>query len=172
MPFRGPLKLGQRPLNERRRNMIRLLLVAALTVALMSGACVQMQNQRNHSESLSPANTLIAYENETWRLIKRKDLKGFASYLAEEFYDIFPDGEERTKPELLAFLSGADLKDYRLSNFRVTMLNEDAAIITYQVDARAFIQGREISMNNSVTSGWAKRCGRWLNVSAVASARP
>ena len=86
-----------------------------------------MQNPRNCSESLSPADTLIACENETWSLIKRKDLKGFASYLAEDFYDIFPDGEERTKSELLEFLSSADLKDYRLSNFRVTMLNQDAA---------------------------------------------
>ena len=131
-----------------------------------------MQSQRNRSERLYPADTLIAYENETWSLIERKDLKRFASYLAEDFYDIFPDGKERTKSELLEFLSGADLKDYRLSNFRVTMLNADAAIVTYHVDARAFIQGREISMENSVTSGWAKRDGRWLNVSAVASARP
>jgi hypothetical protein len=105
-------------------------------------------------------------------IIKGKDLKGFASCLAEDFYDIFPDGEERTKSELLKFLSGADLKDYRLSNFRVTMLNQDAAIVTYQADARALIQGKEILMKNSVTSGWAKRGGRWLNVSAVASARP
>jgi hypothetical protein len=137
----------------------------------MSGACARMQNQRNRSKKLSQTNTLIAHENETWRLIKQKDLNGFASYLAEDFYDIFPDGKERTKSELLEFLSGADLKDYRLSHFRVTMLNQDAAIITYQVDARALIQGREISMNNSVTSGWAKRDSRWLNVSAVASAR-
>lgn len=51
------------------------------------------------------------------------------------------------------------------------MLTHDAAILTYQVDAHAVIDGKEISMNNSVTSGWAKRGGRWLNVSAVASAR-
>jgi Domain of unknown function (DUF4440) len=152
--------------------MRRLLLLAALTVALTNGACVKMQNPRNRSERLSPADTLIACENETWSLIKGKDLKGFASYLAEDFYDIFPDGEERTKSELLKFLSGADLKGYRLSNFRVTMLNQDAAIVTYQADASALIQGKEILMKNSVTSGWAKRGGRWLNVSAVASARP
>ena len=152
--------------------MRRLLLQALLTVALMSSACVQMQNQRNPSERLSSADTLIAYENETWSLIKRKDLKGFASYLAEDFYDIFPDGKERTKSELLEFLSGADLKDYRLNKFRVTMLNQGAAIVTYEVDARALIEGKEISMKNYVTSGWAKRGRRWLNVSAVAWARP
>ena len=130
-----------------------------------------MQNQDNRSKPPSPAETLIAHEQKTWSLIKQKDLKGFGSYLADDFYDIFPDGRERTKSELLEFLSGAELQDYRLSNFRVTMLNPDAAIVTYQVDAQAVIEGREISMKNSVTSGWAKRGGKWLNVSAVASAR-
>lgn len=127
-----------------------------------------MQKPRKRSGEHSPADTLIAYENDTWSLIKRKDLKGFATYLAEEFYDIFPDGEERTKSELLEFLNGADLKQYRLSNFRVTMLNQSAAVITYQVDGRAVIQGEPISIKNSVTSGWAKRSGKWLNVFAVA----
>lgn len=129
-----------------------------------------MENQE--TKDMATADTLIAYEHETWSLIKRKDLDGFASYLAEDFYDIFPDGKERTKSELLEFLGDADLKEYRLGNFRVTMLTRDAAIVTYHVDARAVIQGKEIAMSNSVTSGWAKRDGRWLNVSAVASAQP
>jgi ketosteroid isomerase-like protein len=130
-----------------------------------------MLNQPNYSDRLSAGDTLIACENETWRLIQQKDLKRFASYLAEDFYDIFPDGKERTKSELLKFLSGADLKDYQLSHFRVTMLNQEAAVVTYYVDAHASIQGNEISMKNSVTSGWAKRGDKWLNVFAVASAR-
>ena len=73
--------------------------------------------------------------------------------------------------ELLEFLSEADLKDYQLSDFRVTVMNKDAAVVTYHVKARAVIQGKEISMKNSVTSGWARRGGQWLNVFAVASAR-
>ena len=119
----------------------------------------------------SAADVLIEHEKQTWALIQQKDLEQFATYLAEDFYDIFPGGEERSKSELLDFLSNAELKEYELTNFRVTMLNSDAAIVTYTVDARATIGGKEISMHNAVTSGWAKREGRWLNVSAVASAR-
>jgi hypothetical protein len=127
--------------------------------------------EHNRSERLSAEQTLIENENETWRLIKQKDLTGFASYLAEDFYDIFPDGREQTKPEVLEFLRGAELKEFQLSNFRVTMLNAAAAIVTYHVNARALIEGEEACMKNSVTSGWAKRGDRWLNVSAVAVAR-
>ena len=119
----------------------------------------------------SAADILVEREKLTWALIRQKDLEQFATYLAEDFYDIFPDGEERSKSELLEFLSNAELQQYELANFRVTMLNSDAAIVTYNVDARATLGGKEISMHNAVTSGWAKREGRWLNVSAVASAR-
>jgi hypothetical protein len=119
----------------------------------------------------SAADILVDHERQTWALIQQKDLEKFATYLAEDFYDIFPDGAERSKPQLLEFLSKAHLKEYELTTFRVTMLNPDAAIVTYNVNARAVIQGTEISMHNAVTSGWARRDGRWLNVSAVASTR-
>lgn len=132
---------------------------------------MQKQKQTN-SERGASVEAVIACERETWSLIQQKDLEGFASYLAEDFYDIFPDGVERTKSEMLQFLRGAELKEYRLGNFRVTMLNEGAAIVTYEVDARAVIEGKTVAMKNSVTSGWAKRGGRWLNVSAVATTRP
>ena len=71
----------------------------------------------------------------------------------------------------MEFLRTAELKEHRLSNFRVTMLNADAAVVTYFVDARASVDGENISLKNSVTSGWAKRSGKWLNVFAVATAR-
>ena len=50
---------------------------------------------------------------QTWALIQQKDLEKFATYLAEDFCDIFPDGEERSKSTLLEFLSNADLKEVR-----------------------------------------------------------
>jgi hypothetical protein len=111
------------------------------------------KKQQNSSEHFSAKDTLIACENETSRLIKQGDLWGVAVYLADDLYDIFADGVERTKSELLEFLREADLKDYQISNFRVTMLNKDAGVVTYHVNARALIQGKEISMKNSVT--WA-----------------
>jgi hypothetical protein len=120
----------------------------------------------------SSAETLIACERDTWNLIQRKDLQGFARYLADDFYDIFPDGTQRTKSELLEFLTRAELKKYHLSNFRVTMLNEDAAVVTYRANARARIEGEEIALRENVTGGWARRGGRWLNVFAIGTPLP
>lgn len=72
------------------------------------------------------------------------------------------DVRDRTRASLLC-----ELKEFHLSNFRVTMLNPDAAIVTYRADARAVIQGKEVSLKESVTAGWSRRNGRWLNVCAI-----
>ncbi len=105
-------------------------------------------------------------------MIQRRDLQGFSRYLADDFYDIFPDGAQRTKSELLEFLSQAELKEYHLSNFRVTMLNEDAAVVTYRATAQARIEGAEVALRENVIGGWARRAGRWLNVFAIGTPLP
>jgi hypothetical protein len=64
---------------------------------------------------------------------------------------------------LLEFLSRAELKEYKLSNFRVTMLNDEAAVVIYRAEARARIQGEEVALRSSVTAGWAKRGGRSMS---------
>lgn len=78
--------------------------------------------------------------------------------------------EKSTQSQLLEFLSNADLKKYELTNFRVTMLNPDAAIVTYNVDARAVIrEGDDDAHCRHIGLDEARR--QMLNVSAVASAR-
>ncbi len=47
------------------------------------------------------------------------------------------------------------------------MLNDDAAIVTYRADANAVAKGKPFSLHEDVTSGWATRDGKWLNVSAI-----
>jgi hypothetical protein len=126
-----------------------------------------MENQANRPQTASGAETLIACETETWSLISTEGLAGICTLSADEFCDIFSDSKERTKPELLEFLSRAELKAYHFRNFRVTMLNEDAAVVTYRADARASIQGKEVALRESVTAGWARRGEKWLNVFAV-----
>ena len=65
---------------------MRQLLILAMLTTQVSSACVsKMQNQRHRSERLSPADTLIAYENETWSLIKQRLGGDLTAILAEDF---------------------------------------------------------------------------------------
>jgi hypothetical protein len=44
--------------------------------------------------------------------------------------------------------------------------------VTYRAEARARIQDEDVALRENVTSGWAKRNGRWLNVFAIGTPPP
>ena len=140
--------------------MKRIFILIALAVGL-SGS---IYAQTNSKPKNSPAEMLISYEKQTWELVKQKDIKTFADFFAEDFYGIYPGAENVTKPQLLESLKQFDLKDYKLSDFKVTMLNKDAAIINYRAESQAMENGKAVSSRVAVTSGWARRKGKWLGV--------
>ncbi len=143
--------------------MRKLFILIVLAVALTGNVYTQTRSDRKNSVKLSPAETITNYEQQMREFIKRKDLKTFGSFVAEDWYGNL-DGKDFTKPKLLESLGGANIKNFQLNNVRVTMMNKDAAIITYQIDEHLIVKGKEVLFHFDITSGWAKRGGRWLNV--------
>lgn len=107
---------------------------------------------------------LVAKEKRTWELYQKKDLKALAELTSEDFYNIYPAGEVVDKKRYLQDVLETEVKDYALSDFKVIMLNEGAAIVVYKARPHAVVNAREIKSEVAVTSGWARRGGRWLNV--------
>jgi hypothetical protein len=107
---------------------------------------------------------LIAKEKRTWELYKNKDVKALAELTSEDFYDVYPAGEVVDKKQYLQDVLEIDVKDYSLSDFKVVTLNEGAAIVVYKARVHGVVKGRELKSEVAVTSGWARRGGRWLNV--------
>jgi hypothetical protein len=154
---------------------MKRLLIAVLLMTCGAGVCsAQARKNARAAGSKSIEETLISNERRSWEAVKRKDYEAFESLLAEDFYDIFPDGQVVTKTELLRdYIRGVNLIEYSLSKFKVVVLNRDAAIVVYETVARGTEnqatsrnteKGREISIHAAVTSAWARRGGRWLNV--------
>jgi len=118
--------------------------------------------------------TLINYEKQSWESVKQKDYKKFERFIADDFVDIFSNGQVVNKQELVQkYIRGVDLVDYSLSKFRVVMLDRDAAVVVYeavahgsesQTMAHDIEKGKVTAIHVAVTSAWARRNGRWLNV--------
>src|SRR3954468_6154981 len=155
--------------------MKQLFLIALLSINVTAICAPQTGKKRVSSSNKSIQELLIANEKASWESVKRKDYKTFESFLAEDFYDIFPNGQAVTKTELLQkYIRGVNLIDYSLSDFKVVMLGKDAAIVVYRAAARGSesqaasrdtaTPGAVIEIHPAVTSGWAKRGGKWLNV--------
>lgn len=108
--------------------------------------------------------TLIAREKEVWDAIKKKELQRFASYLAEDQLYVSDDGV-RTKAESVKQLGEATIPDVRLDDWKVLMIDKDAAIVTYRATAPAPACGPETAARvQRNTTVWAKRGGKWLAI--------
>jgi|SRR5215207_9372822 len=107
---------------------------------------------------------LISKEKRTWELYKSKDVKALAGLTSEDFYSIYPAGEVVDKKQYLQDVLDIEVRDYALSGFKVIMLNEGAAVVVYKAKVHGVVKGKELKSEVAVTSGWARRGGRWLNV--------
>ncbi len=146
-------------------------LISLLIVSMTASPMAQTGNKQVATGSKSTEQVLISYEKQSWEAVKRKDYQTFESFLADDFYDIFANGKGVTKSELLQnYIRGVNLIDYSLYDFKVIMLNNDAAIVVYTALAHGTeseAKSREVEVSEihaAVTSGWAKRDGKWLNV--------
>lgn len=144
------------------RLLIALTLLPAFLFVNLPAAPAQERPAKPEAASLEEE--LVAKEKRTWELYKNKDVKTLAELTSEDFYDIYPAGEVVDKKQYLQDVLEIDVKDYSLSDFKVIMLNEGAAIVVYKARVHGVVKDRELKSEVAVTSGWAKRGGRWLNV--------
>lgn len=112
-------------------------------------------------KTLAEEELLIGYEKQTWELAKRKNLKSFAAYIADDFTGVYPDAENVTKVQLMQSLGAIELKNYELTDFKVKMLTKDAAIVIYKAASTVLAEGKETSARVALTAGWAKRGDKW-----------
>lgn len=117
--------------------------------------------QTGNNKKDSPAEILVGYEKQSWESVKQKDLKTFADFISPEFYGIYLDAENISKSMLIESLRAFDLKNYWLSDFKVTMMNKESMIVSYKVESQFIDSGKEISARAAIDSGWAKRRGKW-----------
>ena len=146
---------------------MRLFAALALLMTALFAVAPEVRAQGGAAKARAAAaveETLIANEKRTWALYQKKDVKGLAELTAEDYYDIYPAGEAVDKKRYLADVLETEVKDYALSDFKVIMLNDAAAIVVYKAKVHGAVKEREVRSEVAVTSGWAKRGGRWLNV--------
>ena len=143
-------------------------LLAALTVLsallFLNVSKAPAQDGAARPEAAAAGEELISKEKRTWELYKSRDVKALAELTSEDFYDIYPGGEVVDKKQYLQDVLDIEVKDYALSDFKVVTLNEGAAVVVYRAKVHGVVKGRELKSEVAVTSGWARRGGRWLNV--------
>jgi len=116
------------------------------------------------AQANAASDAIIAREKEIWETIRAKNPDGFAAMLADDFIYVTQDGVF-DKAQTTDNIKQLALTDVSFSDWKVVMLDKDAAVVTYTNTAKGTNKGQPLpwtpERNGSL---WAYRGGKWLGV--------
>jgi len=111
------------------------------------------------SPSGTPGQTgsdVAANEKMVWDAFKARNYDAFASYLADNFMEIEPDGVY-DKAGSIKGVQGFDASKAELSNWKTVKFNDNASLVTYV----AKIPGFPTTYHSSI---WVNKNGKWVGL--------
>jgi len=151
--------------------MKKHLPLAALLVMAFASLCFA-QPQASASPSPAPKpkpkvskaqllKQLSANETKLWEAWKNKDAKPFKTYLSADSVMVGSGGTQGKADAIKEITSmGCDVKSFTLSDWKLSMIDADAALLTYKGAATGTCGGKPIPAAWA-SSVWIKRGGRW-----------
>lgn len=170
--------------------MKRILFAAAL-LALAASACTPAEAPANNANAPANANAaatpaapavsdadIKAQEQKVWDAIKAKNWDGFAALLADDLLYVSENGVH-DKAATVDIVKKIELTELTLSDWKVTIIDKDAAVVTYTEKSKGSYDGHafpDVPVRHS--AAWVNRGGKWVNVyhqdcnAEVAQAQP
>lgn len=152
-----------------------LLLAAGILLLLASVSFAQPQAAQpaaSPSPKPKPAMTkaqllkrLSAAETKLWEAWKNHDMKPFKAMLAADGIMVGDQGTANKTQTLKDLEAPCDVKSYALSDWKLTMINSGAALLTYKGTQSATCAGTAAPPAVWASSVWVSRGGRWVNLS-------
>lgn len=104
----------------------------------------------------------VAREREVWDALVRGDAVADRALLAEEFVGLYPDGFGDAHAHAAQLADGPTVATYRIADERLVPLGPDHVVLCYLATYRR--PGNDQGEQMYVSSIWARRDDRWLNV--------
>jgi hypothetical protein len=140
--------------------MRNLILPAVVGFALLSSLPA-------HSQPLDKTalqETLVKLEKQSWEAWKNHDGKFFEGFLADEHIDVGGGGTTNKATTVSGVNSPAcTVKTYAVDHFELTVLDTNAAILTYHAAQDTTCGGHPVPSPTWVSSVYIKHGDRWQN---------
>jgi len=144
-----------------------ILPVALMLIALAAFAAPahQPSSPASRSSDEAPpgalAEQLVSLEKALSEAQKKHDRDFYKRTLTDDFISIGTDGKVHPKDEILGDFASTELAEYRPYNIQVVQLNDNAAIVTYDVIVRMVHYDDETPRYQHVSSIWVKQGDQW-----------
>ncbi len=144
--------------------LIVVLVVCVATWGLVVDMPKNAGIENMASEPATLQSVLEQREKAVWESFKNKDKKALADLLADEYTGVFVDGQgEHDKRSAVEAMNHVTIRDYSLSDFKLSSLGTNAALLRYNASGNfSNAQGQEVKLE--VANIWVKREERWQSV--------
>jgi hypothetical protein len=105
-------------------------------------------------------------EKAVWETFKNKDKQAFGDLITEDYTGVFADEQgEHDRQSALASMGQITIRHYSLSDFKLTPIGYQAALLRYTALATFSLRdGSGQDSKLAVGDVWVKRGGRWLSL--------
>src|SRR5437867_3501554 len=146
-----------------------LPLAAMLVIAFAFFCFAQPEPQASPSPKPKPAMTkaqmlkrLSAMETKLWEAWKNKDAKPFQAALSSDSIMVGDSGTANKAATVKEIGSmPCEVKSFSLSDWKLTMINSSAALLTYKATQDATCNGTAVPPAVWASSVWVNRGGKW-----------
>ncbi|MFB3923719.1 MAG: nuclear transport factor 2 family protein [Terriglobia bacterium] len=139
------------------------LAVAAAATVLLGQAPGKKSSASQGSNLFS---LLVEREKAGWEAFKNKDRKAFSAIAADDYTAVLADGKgEQNLQSTLNSMNAISINRYTLSDFKLTPLGPNAALLRYNASANYGIAGGQaVDGKLAVGDLWVKRGGQWKSL--------
>jgi hypothetical protein len=146
--------------------MHRSLMTLGILLFAFAAAAAPAPKRSSHpaagATQASPlAEQLTSLEKALPEAQKKHDRDFYNRTLADDFISIGTDGKVHPKTELMGDFPSTQLAEYRIYNMQVVPLNDNAAVVTYDVIVRMVHYDDETPRYQHVSSVWVKQGDQW-----------
>ena len=148
--------------------LVSLLVLAAACVAPPPGNSNSSANANKAPETKSAAAPseadLIAKEKSAWDAFKKKDADAFKKTLAPDYVEVIDTGVKDTAAAVAA-MNDIAIEDVTFSEWKMTPINKEAALLTYKVTVKGKFKGEDVPPGPYFeASAYVNRNGEWLAI--------
>ena len=142
--------------------MKHLLLLIVMVISTSSFVFGQ-DKKSSKNDNNSVETQLIALEKQAAQEWWNKNVNFYKSHLSDDAIGITPTGTIG-KSEIINLMSSMDCKmtSYSMDSFKVTMLDKDAAILTYHGTGDVTCGGQKEPPASWASTVYVKRGGKWV----------
>ena len=145
--------------------LVSLLMLAA-ACATQPPANTSNANKAGEMKSTAGPNEtdLEAIEKASWNDIKKKDWDALGKLFASDFIEVLDDGVHDKAGTLVA-IKDLELSDVSYSDWKMTTIDKDAALLTYKTTIKGKYKGQDIPPGPYYeASAYVNRNGEWVGI--------